>query len=134
MSDPFKDAMVEETSRNRLAPDSAAPKVELRPFEDRSSFRALMDDLDNITLQAHHNIDKFKLVDQRPITIKIPTNKKIPHPPSPTSNESSPLSSKPEVVKPEVVKLLLFFFLLSFIFKKCEQSWEMTGGKEDPWF
>ena len=104
MSDPFKDAMVEETSRNRLAPDSAAPKVELRPFEDRSSFRALMDDLDNITLQAHHNIDKFKLVDQRPITIKIPTNKKIPHPPSPTSNESSPLSSKPEVVKPEVVK------------------------------
>ena len=80
MNDPFKDAMVEETSRNRLAPDSAAPKVELRPFEDRSSFRALMDDLDNITLQAHHNIDKFKLVDQRPITIKIPTNKKIPYP------------------------------------------------------
>ena len=57
MSDPFKEAMVEETSRNRLAPEAAGslgpgPKVELHPFEDRSSFRALMDDLDNITIQA----------------------------------------------------------------------------------
>jgi hypothetical protein len=33
---------------------------------DRSSFRALMDDLDNITIEAHHQIDKFKLVDARP--------------------------------------------------------------------
>lgn len=54
-----------------------------------------MDDLDNITIQAHVQIDKFKLVDPRnqalkePITIKIPTsqNQQKVSPPKITVNE-----------------------------------------------
>jgi len=76
-----------------------------------------MDDLDNITIQAHVQIDKFKLVDPRPqtvkepITVKIPTSpmKQIPAPPiitvnrpiSPTSPNKDAMASSPtQTAKP----------------------------------